>query len=135
MQLGTLDHVNVRTANLEGMVEWYQRVLGMRSGKRPGFSFPGAWMYAGDKPYLHLVGVDRPLPRNQDDLRLEHFALSASGLTDFLEHLKAEQEDYRLIKVPDFPIVQVNVWDPDGNHIHIDFHADEAAEIEEAQNL
>lgn len=135
MQLGTLDHVNVRTANLEKMVAWYQRILGMRSGKRPGFSFPGAWMYAGDKPYLHLVGVDRALPREQDGLRLEHFALSANGLADFLQHLKAEQVDYGLNKVPDFPIIQVNIWDPDGNHIHIDFHADEAADVEEAQNL
>ena len=73
------------------------------------------------------MGVDRALPAHQDDLRLEHFALSASGLDGFLEHLKTEQVDYKLVKVPDFPIVQVNVWDPDGNHIHIDFHEDEAA--------
>ena len=49
-------------------------------------------------------------------------------MSDFLQHLKAEHIDYKLGKVPDFPIVQVNIWDPDGNHIHIDFHADEAAD-------
>jgi len=126
MKLAALDHVNVRTHNLEGMVDWYSRILGMVSGKRPGFSFPGAWMYVGDKPFIHLVGVDRTLPAHQDDLRLEHFALSATGLHDFLAHLGTETVDYKLAKVPDFPIVQVNVWDPDGNHIHIDFHEDEA---------
>ena len=127
MQLGMLDHVNVRTRNLDKMTDWYERILGMKSGKRPGFSFPGAWLYVDDKPYVHLVGVDRALPAHQDDLRLEHFALSASGLDGFLKHLKTEQVDYRLVKVPDFPVVQVNIWDPDGNHIHIDFHEDEAA--------
>ena len=129
MKLGTLDHVNVRTRNLEKMVDWYERVLDMRSGKRPSFSFPGAWLYVNDKPYVHLVGVDRALPAHQDDLRLEHFALSASGLGTFLQHLKAENVGYKLAKVPDFPIVQVNVWDPDGNHIHIDFPEEEAAEL------
>ena len=127
MQLRTLDHVNVRTSNLDKMVAWYGRILGMKTGERPGFSFPGAWLYVDDRPYIHLVGVDRPLPADQDGLRLEHFALSATGFDRFLGHLKAEQVDYKLSKVPDFPIVQVNIWDPDGNHIHIDFHEDEAS--------
>lgn len=126
MKLGTLDHVNLRTRNLDRMATWYQHILGMRQGRRPGFSFPGAWMYVGDKPLVHLVGVDRALPAHQDDLRLEHFALSATGLTEFLAHLKAENIDYKMAKVPDFPTVQVNIWDPDGNHIHVDFHTDEA---------
>ena len=34
-----LDHVNVRTANLDGMVEWYGRMLGMHPGPRPDFPF------------------------------------------------------------------------------------------------
>ncbi len=126
MKLGTLDHVNVRTQNLEDMVAWYQRVLGLSQGKRPTFSFPGAWLYIDDKPIVHLVGVDRSLPAQQEELRLEHFAISATGLTEFLARLKKDDLAYTLNKVPSFPIVQVNVWDPDGNHIHIDFHADEA---------
>ena len=131
MKLGTLDHVNVRTRNLDRMVDWYGRILGMTSGKRPNFTFPGAWLYVDEKPYVHLVGVDRSLPAHQDDLRLEHFALSATGLTPFLAHLKSEKVAYKLVKVPDFPIVQVNIWDPDGNHIHIDFHEDEAKGLED----
>ena len=130
MKLAALDHVNVRTRNLDKMIDWYSRILGMTKGERPGFSLPGAWMYVGDKPVVHLVGVDRALPAHQDDLRLEHFALSANGLGDFLTHIKAEHIDYKLAKVPDFPIVQVNIWDPDGNHIHIDFNEDEAAELQ-----
>lgn len=128
MKLGALDHVNVRTCNLEKMATWYQQVLGLTRGKRPSFSFPGAWLYIDDRPIVHLVGVDRSLPADQDDLRLEHFAISATGLSKFLARLKAENVNYRLSKVPDFPIVQANVWDPDGNHIHIDFPADEAAD-------
>jgi len=126
VKLGALDHVNVRTRNLDKMAEWYQRVLGLKKGDRPSFSFPGAWLYIDDKPIVHLVGVDRALPAHQDDLRLEHFAINATGLTEFLGHLKRDNIKYKMGKVPEFPIVQVNIWDPDGNHIHIDFHADEA---------
>lgn len=34
--------------------------------------------------------------------------------------------DYIVDPMPDFPIVQINPHDPDGNHIHIDFDASEA---------
>ena len=121
-----LEHVNVRTANLDGMVEWYGRMLGMKTGPRPGFSFPGAWLYAGEHPIIHLVGREGRPGAADDDLRLEHFAISATGLVDLVERAKAAGERHDVRKVPDFPIVQVNLWDPDGNHIHIDFDAAEA---------
>ena len=121
-----LDHVNVRTANVEAMVEWYGRMLGMQAGPRPGFSFPGAWLYAGDAPIVHLVGrAERP-GAAEADLRIEHFAISATGLVALVERARAAGERHDVRKVPDFPIVQVNLWDPDGNHIHIDFDAAEA---------
>ena len=119
MKIGKLDHVNVRTRQVEAMVEWYGRVLGMPSGKRPPFPFPGAWLYAGDHPAVHLVGVSDE-PANEDP-KIEHFAFSASGLRPFVGRLKETGERHEIRVVPSFGIVQVNVWDPDGNHIHIDF--------------
>lgn len=124
--LKRLEHVNVRTARLDEMVAWYGRMLGMRTGPRPGFSFPGAWLYAGEHPIIHLVGRDAHPGAADADLRLEHFAISATGLAELVERAKAEGERCEVRKVPDFPIVQVNLWDPDGNHIHIDFDAAEA---------
>lgn len=121
-----LDHVNVRTANLERMVAWYGAVLGMEPGPRPDFGFPGAWLYADGQPVVHLVGVDRPRNADPDELRLEHFALSAEGLPAMLDRLKSAGETYRLNRIEDFGIIQVNLWDPDGNHIHVDFAAAEA---------
>lgn len=121
-----LDHVNLRTADLERMVAWCGAVLGMEPGPRPGFSFPGAWLYADGQPVIHLVGVDRPRTADPEDLRLEHFALSAEGLGAILDRLKEAGETYRLNRIEDFGIVQVNLWDPDGNHIHVDFAASEA---------
>ena len=58
MEIGKLDHVNIRTTQLETMIDWYTNILGMHSGHRPDFPFPGAWMYAGDVAAVHLVGID-----------------------------------------------------------------------------
>lgn len=124
MQLGRLDHVNLHTANVDGMVEWYERILGMENGKRPPFPNPGAWLYSDGHPFVHLVSTDRELTGK--NVNIEHFAFSATGLKDFVDVLNREDENYQLRKVPDTALVQVNLWDPDGNHIHIDFHADEA---------
>lgn len=125
MKLGPLDHVNIRTANLENMVDWYCGVLGMTVGKRPPFGFPGAWLYTGNQAAVHLIGVDNPA--SGDDPRLEHFAFSASGLPSFLQTLEERQVSYRLGRVPEFDILQVNIFDPDGNHIHVDFTGPETA--------
>ncbi len=124
MQIGKLDHVNVRTANLDAMVDWYTEVLGMWSGKRPPFPFPGAWLYTGDDAAVHLVGIEKPAAAV--DPAIEHYAFQATGLGDLVDRLQARGISHTLDKVPGFDIVQVNLRDCDGNHIHIDFHSDEA---------
>ncbi len=123
MPLKQLDHVNVRTANLDAMVSWYRDILGMHVGDRPQFSFPGAWMYVGDQAVIHLVGVvdGNPGAGSEGELKLEHFALSANGLQEFEANLVSAGEKYMRRDVPGGVITQFNVWDPDGNHIHIDF--------------
>lgn len=121
--LQAFDHVNVRTANLDAMAAWYGDVLAMRTGKRPDFSFPGAWLYLGDQALIHLVGVAES-PQSIDP-RIEHIAFRATGLAAFLATLNAKGVTYRLGEVSDFGILQVNIHDPDGNHIHIDFDAQE----------
>ncbi len=95
MQVKKLDHVNVHTANLAIMVEWYGRVLGMRSGERPPFPFPGAWLYCGGEPTVHLVGVDEQPEKPGKLPQLEHFAFSATGLKEFMGRLAARQGEVR----------------------------------------
>ena len=121
-----LDHVNVRTTELDAMTEWYGRILGMKPGPRPDFGFPGAWLYADGFPILHLVGVAKQPTADPAEVRLEHFAISATGLKAMLKRLQADGERYQLRPIRDFGVLQVNVWDPDGNHIHVDFDLAEA---------
>lgn len=125
-----LDHVNVRTANLDKLVRFYAEVLGLHAGERPPLGFPGAWLYAGEQPVIHLVGVEQQ-PTPQGSLRLEHFAFTASGLSEFLARLAALGVEYRQSRQAGTGNVVINLHDPDGNRLHVDFPASEALTIPE----
>ncbi|AKS47178.1 Catechol 2,3-dioxygenase [Octadecabacter temperatus] len=125
MKMLGLDHVNVRTAKLAEMVRFYENVLGLRSGARPDFPFAGAWIYIAENPVIHLVEVAEECASIEP--KIEHFALRATGLTELTERLTQADIRHSVDRVPGVPIVQVNLEDVDGNHIHIDFHSDEMA--------
>jgi hypothetical protein len=93
----------------------------LHGGWRPQFSFPGAWLYAGPDPIVHLVGVERAPNADAADLRLEHFAVQGDDLEALRARLKDGGFPSREARVPGTDILQINVHDPDGNHIHIDF--------------
>jgi catechol 2,3-dioxygenase-like lactoylglutathione lyase family enzyme len=128
MGLQRLDHINVCTTQLERMKVFYSDVLGMPPGPRPNFPFGGAWMYCGKQPCVHLVERARLEPTT-GDLRLQHFAFAAEDLEGFLACLKRLGVPYRVGILDDFRLCQINVNDPDGNHIHIDFPLAEAQRL------
>jgi len=119
----TLDHVNIRTANLPALIAFYGAVLDLREGWRPPFPFPGAWLYAGAQPVVHLIGLEAPPagPTDGQLLRLEHFAFRSQNLRAFLARLAALGIEGDVREVPGIQLTQVNLWDPDGNHLHVDF--------------
>jgi len=127
MPVVQLDHVNIRTARLAEMTAFYTEVLGLRPGSRPAFDVDGAWLYCNAQAAVHLVAVAKaPLG---DAPRIEHFALRATGLADFLAHLQATDVAYRITIVPGLGLRQVNIHDPDGNHIEVAFAAEEQADL------
>ena len=122
--LQAFDHVNVRTSRLDEMVAWYAEVLGLHSGARPPFPFPGAWLYLGDQALIHLVGEEAE-PAAADP-KIEHYAFRATDLPGFRQRLEDMGVAIDWAEVPGFGILQANIHDPDGNHIHVDFDIAEA---------
>lgn len=135
----TLDHINIRTANLDAMLGFYGRVMDLKSGPRPHFGGAGgAWLYAEEKmadtldavkeeyraAWVHFIEVGATEP-DHGNLQIEHFAFTAEGMDMFLKRLEGESCAYNLADMPDVGMVQVNFRDPDGNHIHVDFPLDE----------
>lgn len=127
MPLTQLDHVNIRTAHIDELCAFYVEILGLTQGPRPDFSFDGVWLYLGSRACVHLVEVS-PAPQPGADLRMEHVAFSATGYHEFIAHLDNRGVSYRLGRLdvprPDgssISITQVNLHDPDDNHVHVDF--------------
>jgi catechol-2,3-dioxygenase len=131
MEIKLLEHVNLQTDKIDILEKWYSEVLGLKIGLRPPFKSIGRWMYAGDIPVVHLVEV--PGCKNTSNPTLEHFAFRATGLKSLLEILSKNGIEYDPRIVPERGILQINIRDPDGNHMHIDFTPEEANEVEYAQ--
>lgn len=118
-----LDHVNILTSNLQDMITWYGDILDLHPGHRPPFSTAGAWLYANGIPCVHLVDVSSQ-PQTTEP-KIEHFAFAATGMPDFLSKLDDRGITYSIDQVPEMPLLQVNIADCDGNHIHVDFASGE----------
>ncbi len=128
MPLLAFDHVNIRTVNLEKMVAWYEKVLGLRSGSRPEFPVPGAWLYLGSSCVVHLIEADPPpmVHSEGESLRVEHIAFRAEGRNAFIAHLEENDVPYKLFPFEPMNVVLVFIRDPDGNRIHVDFPTSES---------
>ncbi len=117
MSLVWLDHVNLRTARLEEMRRFYSEILGLEDGQRPDFGFDGAWLYLGDKACVHLVPADKaPAAR---DPGIEHFAFRSLGAADMIRKLQRNEVGFNVLPRRQLGVLQINLWDPDGNHIEL----------------
>ena len=124
----TLNHINLRTNNMDRIIRFYGDVLGFKTGYRPPFSVPGCWLYLEENALIHVVQIDSP-PKN-DDPAVNHFALTASGLERFLEHLRKLDVPYNVRVAPEIELRQVEIFDPDGNMFEVLFKGKEAEGVD-----
>jgi len=120
-----LDHVNIRTRQLSVVRAFYTDVLGLKDGPRPPFGHPGAWLYAGDRPVVHLwLGTaddTAPPPLAGVEPQLSHFAFTGDDRAALLARLRAAGIPFEEHPTPGRDVIQVKLRDPDGNALHIDF--------------
>lgn len=119
-----VDHVNLETPQLDASVAFYQEVLGLELGWRPPFDVPGAWLYAGDRPVIHLV-LRHDAPQAKDR-PVNHFAFQTTGLASLKERLTARGLDFEETTVPGTKIVQIFFRDPNNVGVECSFNNLEA---------
>lgn len=125
MSLFWLDHVNIRTTKLDEMSAFYENVLGLKRGKRPSFEFGGAWHYCGKQAVVHLVEAEKKF--KSEEAQVEHFAFRSNGTVKaFQKKMRETDTPYNVVPLTEINMIQVNVFDPDGNKIEIQFAASEA---------
>lgn len=123
-----MDHFTVVSDRLEETLAFYER-LGLANGPRPEFGVPGYWLYAGETPILHVIGVDRMPPQRRG--AIDHMAFTSEGLEETLGVLTAAGVPYRIIRTPrPFSYWQVFCEDPNGAEVELSFSADEPKPVE-----
>ncbi len=125
MGLKRIEHYNIHTTKLAETVAFYGDVLGMKAGDRPPFAFPGAWIYLGDTPVLHLVDVsgDHQSTRagQHGTGALDHIAFEAVGLAEMRAQLKRQGVAHQERIVPRTGTTQVFVVDPNGLTLELNY--------------
>jgi catechol 2,3-dioxygenase-like lactoylglutathione lyase family enzyme len=137
MAVGGVAHVTLlcSPAQLASVKEFYEQVIGLESGPRPSFDFPGAWLYAGKEPIIHLAAVLQSAASASTSSSLsalpggalstgsiDHIALRANGTVDeSREKLTRHGIPFTEAPVPDFPLYQLFLNDPLGVKIELNF--------------
>ena len=125
MAMFWLDHVNIRTTKLDEMSTFYENILGLPRGKRPSFGMGGAWHYCGKQAVVHLV--ESTTKFKTEEVQIEHFAFRSSGtIKSFQKKMRDTDTPYKVGPLTEINMIQVNVFDPDGNKIEVQFAASEA---------
>lgn len=133
MPLAQLDHYSIRTLRLEETKTFYEQ-LGMQSGDRPEFPFPGYWLYIGDHAVVHLVGIDEDNPSGLYDYlggeevefedgggAVDHVAFTATDPEGLKTKLDAKKWPYRERQVPNMDLRQIFVEDPNEITVELNY--------------
>ena len=119
MSIHGVDHINIRTQDLDRCVAFYCKVLGFRKGYRPPFDAPGAWLYSDGAPLVHISVAGRKPAATTG--ALDHIAFAARGYEATRRRLKRAEIDFRTFEVPDNPVRQIFIRDPDGLAVELNF--------------
>jgi catechol 2,3-dioxygenase-like lactoylglutathione lyase family enzyme len=126
MPVVEMNHFTVLTDDLDKTRAFYVGLLGLREGARPPLGFPGAWLYAGERPVLHVI-AGRPLPLEHRGV-LDHMAFTATGLSELVSRLRSEGIKFDLKRQADTGVWQLFLYDPNGARVELDFDGSEAAD-------
>lgn len=119
MSIHGVDHINIRTRDLERCVDFYCKVLGFKKGYRPPFDAPGAWLYSDGAPLVHISIAGRKPAATTG--ALDHIAFAARGYAATKRRLERAGIAFEAFQVPDNPVRQLFIRDPDGLAVELNF--------------
>ena len=117
--VAALDHVNIRSDDLDACRRFYVDALGFEEGFRPNFNSRGMWLYLGGAPVIHVVEVSDAMPRNSGSI--DHIAFRAHNFDRFTARLEASGIAYSDRAVPGMDLHQVFCNDPHGIKVEFNF--------------
>ena len=115
-----LDHINIDTSKPDETVAFYEDVLGLenRPQDRPDFGFPGAWLFLGERPVVHLNFIDED-DRFWQRSAFNHIAFEGSDFVGMCALLSDRGLKYRTSERPEISLSQIFVDDPNGVRVEV----------------
>lgn len=108
-----LDHVTLRTLDLEGTRQFLQDLLGLTVGYRPDFGFAGYWLYEGSEPVVHLIpGGGRAVGRDAETI--DHVGFRLEGYEGYRRKLDGSAIAYSTMDIPELGERRLFVRTPGG---------------------
>jgi len=106
-----LNHNLIHTTDLNEMVRFWAKAIGLRIGERPPFSSEGVWFYSEGKPLIHIE-VKKSVIHHQNVIN--HLALEGDDYETLIKNLKKEKFSYIQNNLPLSQEKQVFINGPDG---------------------
>ncbi len=100
-----LDHINIRTNDLEKVKDTLIAILGLEVGARPPFPFPGYWLYGNGRAIVHLTVTDQD--PGTDTGALDHVAFKDEDYDGLIGRLAAHKIEPDIRIVPGSGVRQV----------------------------
>ncbi|KHK89805.1 VOC family protein [Novosphingobium malaysiense] len=130
-----LDHVNIRTPDLEATRRFFTQVLEMRHGPPPGMDDEGmgVWLYDGeDRAVVHLGRPETPYPSDETfpfegkagSARLHHVALRCRDFPGVRDRLRDAGYRYSENRVEAIRLRQLFVEEWNGILLELNFFED-----------
>ena len=128
MPAESLNHYTIQARDVEKTKDFYEQIVGLKAGDRPPLNFPGYWLYCGDVPTVHLIGIRPEDPQIPDAAsepaatgRLDHIAFAATDVEAMRKRLQSKGVKFRESIVPRTGDTQFFLYDPDGVGVELNF--------------
>ncbi len=125
MRLHALDHYTVKATEVEATARFYEDVFGMERGPMPERDFSTLWLYAGNKPVLHIV-ERREVTETNDGL-IDHVAFRATDCSGTKTKLDARDIEFQEQCLPQIGLRQVFAKCDDSTWVELIFDPKEVA--------
>lgn len=119
-----LDHITIRTRDLHGTKAFFLKVFDdLEERDRPNaiHRIPGYWLYAGDKPIIHLIGSNNRGLDNAAEA-FDHVGIHLDDYTAFRSRLETLGVRYSKMDLPELDERRLFFRTPSGPLIEAVFH-------------